>query len=546
MPTYEGEVLADAPAFYWRLDDDNVVPDASGNGRSAYFGGSISFLAPTLLVGDDGHAIGFHGSVSEYIFISANFGFMDAMPDKPAFTIEAIINADVVTGTQVLVGRWFTDLEYPDDTSRQRWALRINNGVLEFLLRGAAGYHDDFGFGVAFVGTPIEAAETYHVAAVFDGGTMYLYVNGNLVGQNSQDAQYQNQHLLVGVDGNNAQDAFAGVVDEIAYYLHVVPGVRLAAHSDRMLLGPASDPIQLTPSTIAVSTPGAFQLPVQLTPSSIAVDGIRGHFDGPGMQVDLTPSEIGVGGPVGMFDLPPEIVVVILDPEIDEAPGVLTVLVSMLPEGPVTFTIGGEEVWTDTADETGVVGPVSIEVPEGLAAGQHELEVTAAGASGADTFTVLNAPSSLPDVTPPHADPVAIPDATGRWVLQDLLPGGLGSWVMHPGPTSAQPIPVTKTLQATQTTYAGGKIHVTEGQSLAADWSFAGYCPDRAFYDKLAAYGALNRRCYVIDHRGRAFMVAFLGPDLVPRKRQHDDAGGWNDWSHDYTMRCLFFEEVEL
>jgi hypothetical protein len=285
---------------------------------------------------------------------------------------------------------------------------------------------------------------------------------------------------------------------------------------------------------------------MNLTASHITATGALGHFELPapvvGARRTLTPAEVGTAGPIGTWNLPQEIIVNILDPEVDQAPGLITVQVSLAPPGAVLFYIDGAQVWADTATDTGVVGPLSLSVDEDLAAGDHVLSVTASGATGADHFTIAQSPAILPAPITPDPAPTPVANAVKRWVLQDLLPGGLGSWVLDPGPASYEPIPTARNLQVLQSTYSGGKSHVSESRTYALAWSFAGYCPDRAYYDQLVAYGSLRRRIYVIDHRNRAWTCVPLGADLVPRKRQLGDDGEWNDWAHNYTMRFLLFD----
>lgn len=550
MVTYQDAVLADSPIAYWRLDD-SVGADLSGYGRALMFSGPLDYLQPSLLAGDSGHSIGFPDNPAAFAWISANDGWMDRSDMAPSFTIEAIIRPDAVDGIRDIVGRWYSEPTDPTSTSRQRWVLRINDGVLEFLFRGSEGTD---GLARAFVDPDfyplLVPGETHHVLVSYDNQfrgiqhhDIYLYLDGQFIGAAQQTPSSQNQHLFIGTDGNFEQDAFDGLIDEVAYYdypMVTASDERVVAHYDLMVNGPSFEPPHLTPAQIAATgVRGSFSYG-RLYTSQVQVSGLRGYFQGPGEQRALNPAEIGVDGLTGVWDLPPEIVVTILDPEVEEAPSILTVLVSMAPEGPVIFSIGGEQVWADETDETGIVGPLSIPVPEGLTAGTYDLDVTASAATGSDEFTIAHDPSALPDDTAPDADPVVVPDSEGRWVLQDLAPGGLGSWIMHPNPASYAPIPKTRNLQAAGTTYAGGKIHVTEGKTYALDWQFAGYCPDKAYYDKLVAFGNLNRRCYVHTHRG-VLVVAFLGPDLVPRKRQIGDDGNWNDWAHDFTMRCLVY-----
>src|SRR5690606_13090544 len=93
------------------------------------------------------------------------------------------------------------------------------------------------------------------------------------------------------------------------------------------------------------------------------------------------------------------------------------------------------------------------------------------------------------------------------------------------------------------TTAVAGADHAYEGHMPPLDWQFAGYCPDQDFYDHLRSYITLNRRFYVIDHRGRAWTVAGVSIDLRPRTRQHVN-GILSDWHHDYVANCALLDQT--
>jgi hypothetical protein len=129
-------------------------------------------------------------------------------------------------------------------------------------------------------------------------------------------------------------------------------------------------------------------------------------------------------------------------------------------------------------------------------------------------------------------------------VLQDLAPGGLGSWVMPANPRSMQPIPQTFNVDARHSTSVDrGQFHLMEAEPAPQPWSFQGYCPDQGFYNQLTAYGQINRRFYLIDHRNRAWTVTFEAVEMVPRHRQKLQDGTYNDWAHDYTVRAVIYDQ---
>ena len=249
----------------------------------------------------------------------------------------------------------------------------------------------------------------------------------------------------------------------------------------------------------------------------------------------------------------------ILDPTLSQAPTAATVIVSeAAPTTDVTFKIDGVTVYTETTDEDGNLGPISIPVPESVgAAGSHTITATqGSGFSASATFTLLRGVNTIERVLGPDAQAVDVPGAitpqgTRKWILQDLMPGGIGSYVMEVNPTDMTSPHLQRALEATHTTaYAGytakpnstGQYHVHEGGHEVVEWSFKGICPTQEMAQKLLDYGDLNRRFYVIDHRARAWKVTFVRVDLVPRRRTLYN-GVASDWVHDYTVSAYIYEQ---
>jgi len=241
----------------------------------------------------------------------------------------------------------------------------------------------------------------------------------------------------------------------------------------------------------------------------------------------------------------------ILDPTLLQAPTSVQVQVFNLdPSAEITFDIDGTEVYTATADSTGFLGQTSIPVAEALGdAGTHTLTATSAGRTpDSQNFTIKREPNLALHALGPDAEPVAIsgtigPNGERHFVLQDLMPDGLGSWVMDPSPTSWNPPYVHKATNVEHTTAGSGRYEITESLLGPMDFTLAGYCPDETFYNHLLDYDGLKRRFYLIDHRNRAWIVAFTGTELKPRKRQQDQDGTFTDWAHDYTIHAVVFNQ---
>lgn len=235
---------------------------------------------------------------------------------------------------------------------------------------------------------------------------------------------------------------------------------------------------------------------------------------------------------------------------------VLVMLNGADPGEDVEFTIdeGTEVVWTADVDSNGSLYLVSVAIPSRadstpLAAGDHVLHATAvtSGKTGEATFTLQQDPAIYAIVQSADVDPVEIPGRGNSWALQDPKPGGLGSWVMHPSPTSMTEPELSKTVDVDHTTDpVNGRYHISVTDVGTKDWSWSGYCPDQEFNDQMEAYAALNRRIWVLDHRGRAWKATITNFDPVLRKRQINDDGTPQDWASDYTVTAVIYDHVWL
>lgn len=217
----------------------------------------------------------------------------------------------------------------------------------------------------------------------------------------------------------------------------------------------------------------------------------------------------------------------------------------------VTFQIDGVVVpgsWE--IDDFGNLPPTSVAVPAATTKGDHIISVhsDSTDLAGAATFTLLRSPYTALQTVGMDADPVEIPAAntsTGvrRWVLQDLMPGGLGSWVMVRNPTSMSSPEYQRTLFQEHTTAKDGQYHLSSVALQSFEWTFSGYVDTEFEQNQLLAYYGLNRRFYVMDHRARAWIVAWQKCEIVPRKRQRNDDSSFNDWAADYTVTALIYDQ---
>jgi len=127
-----------------------------------------------------------------------------ALPDGP-FTLEAWVRADGFQSRQGLINK----------TENCEFGLFANDGVPNFVVHLGGNYVD-----ATDAATRLAPGRWYHLAGVFDGGEVRLYVDGGLVARTpaSGARTLRPVPLLVGADvddAGNANSHFQGLVDEL-------------------------------------------------------------------------------------------------------------------------------------------------------------------------------------------------------------------------------------------------------------------------------------------------------------------------------------------
>lgn len=250
-------------------------------------------------------------------------------------------------------------------------------------------------------------------------------------------------------------------------------------------------------------------------------------------------------------DIPVQLVFSVVDDSLIQAPTVVVVSVWNGDPGEMyVFRIDGDVVYSARALPSGDLPMTSIPVDEEHgAAGSHTISVTQGSLHATDTFTIRRAPNLTETVMGPDTAPVEPPSGVYRangtrlWVLQDLMPGGLGTYILPVNPAEMDNPAFERALSTRHPTAKNGQWHIYEGAPTPLDWSFQGYCPTQEMHDKLHAFGSLNRRFYLIDHRERVWIVSFSQVDAVARLRENDIYGQESDWVHDYTVTAQIYSQ---
>ncbi|MHC4628128.1 MAG: LamG domain-containing protein, partial [Planctomycetota bacterium] len=192
----------------WKLDEGGgtTAVDGSGNGNDGTLEDS-----PTVAIGQFGQALAFD---TNRIAIPAS----DTLPGdlfQGTFTLSAWINPTRTGNTWQQVFRSMIAADTSNDTlfinndGRLSWRGRVNAAWAGGMCETAAGV--------------VPADQWTHIAVTGDGSNFRIYVNGAL----SQESAFQttdggNQTYYIGGDPTWTGESYAGMVDDLRIYDHVL------------------------------------------------------------------------------------------------------------------------------------------------------------------------------------------------------------------------------------------------------------------------------------------------------------------------------------
>jgi hypothetical protein len=227
---YAALVLAAEPLVYWRMGVTSgvVVPDATGGGNDLVLQGSGHEFGVEGAVGeDDDFAMGFDGEAS--FAIATNARALD-FAEGAAFTLECW--ARRLSGGPSYFQQLFSNIEGSPGS---------RNGYLLYLLPEAEAQddarssfeYDRIGVEVGVWGPMPAEAIWAHYAAVVDGETATLYVDGTLTDAAPVDGMTtaRSGPFAVARASNESAYYFKGALDELAVYARALGVAEIAAHA---------------------------------------------------------------------------------------------------------------------------------------------------------------------------------------------------------------------------------------------------------------------------------------------------------------------------
>ena len=214
-------MLGGSPAAYWRLGEASgtTVNDSSSNGRSGTYVTGVTLGQPGAIAADT--SASFNGTNGR-----AQFGDVFDFTGNSPFTIEAFVQPTVIDAwhRRILgkeeknaVGR-FEGYRFAIDTSLGLYCERWSNGANVIVNRPASNF---------------TLGQWYHVACVYDGVSLRLFVNGAQIVAKSSSLPIANTaaQVTVGSYTNGGSSSFwAGGMDELAVYARGLTASELAAH----------------------------------------------------------------------------------------------------------------------------------------------------------------------------------------------------------------------------------------------------------------------------------------------------------------------------
>jgi hypothetical protein len=250
---YGGTVIADGPVAFYRLNETSgtACHDYYGGNDGSYNSVTLNQLGYSTI--DPDPAVLFAGGLNSYA--GGISGTAINFPGHSTFTLECWAKGPSGQGDQsTLIAKGIGPL---NTTRTEQFALDVSGGNYRFFTTGGNTVYE--------ADTTVGPNGTWqHIVAVYDdqnvlggGSNMYLYVNGELRGQQkTRPAGVNGTTSPVSIGskrtGNdpNYDGGFAGEIDEVAIYPYAMSATTIAAHYSAAY-GPSLPPIiSIEPSPV--------------------------------------------------------------------------------------------------------------------------------------------------------------------------------------------------------------------------------------------------------------------------------------------------------
>jgi hypothetical protein len=226
---YPAKVQSNNPVLYWRLNDKPSIPAADkavnkgslGALADGYYLGAASHPAPGALAGSSDTAVSLDATAGTVVSVP----YSSELNPNGAFSAEAWVNPNALTTTAaptcILASGQFA-------APRSGWLIyQVDNGwsFRMYNQNGTATSANIVG------GTAPEIGVWYHVVAVYDGTTAYLYVNGVQAASAAPTGYVPSAGGPLFVGGRSDSSFWwNGTADEVALYSKALTAAEVDAH----------------------------------------------------------------------------------------------------------------------------------------------------------------------------------------------------------------------------------------------------------------------------------------------------------------------------
>ena len=217
---YRAVVLADSPLAYYRLDDTGDVARDEVGGHDGHIKG---VLAPTAgaIAGDANRAAVFDGA--SFVEVGDVFPFLGTA----SFSIEAWARPLPPTTDPTCI----VTKNIPGDSGSvaDGYAFFLDSDTAKLTMTRFRDAAKD-----SAAGPPVVAGTFTHVVATYDGTTLRLFIDGEMVTElpSTRNIIAVPNALDLGASRGGKYCYFRGALDEIAIYGAALPGERIRAHHD--------------------------------------------------------------------------------------------------------------------------------------------------------------------------------------------------------------------------------------------------------------------------------------------------------------------------
>jgi hypothetical protein len=212
---YAHEVASDSPIHWYRLGETSgtVAIDQGSKRLNGVYEGGVTLGTTGLVEHDADAAVEF--TVAQQVVVDSGQAGVSGTP----LTVEAIVVPDAIAGMIVAQGRD---------------AVPASSGFALYYAAEHLRFQEDWDGtsqrSTQAIGQDMALDGTYHVAAVTDGSTATIYINGSDDSAGTQPVA-PGVYRGLRIAGDTLQDGFDGTVDEVAIYATALSSSRISAHA---------------------------------------------------------------------------------------------------------------------------------------------------------------------------------------------------------------------------------------------------------------------------------------------------------------------------